>query len=49
MVRDARSTFRNTVVIMTSNLGTELWLNNDSVVSRDQITRILQNHFRPSF
>jgi ATP-dependent Clp protease ATP-binding subunit ClpB len=41
--------FRNTVVIMTSNLGTDLWMNNDSVVDRDQITRILQNHFRPEF
>jgi ATP-dependent Clp protease ATP-binding subunit ClpB len=41
--------FRNTVVIMTSNLGTELWLNNDAPVSRDRITHILQAHFRPEF
>jgi ATP-dependent Clp protease ATP-binding subunit ClpB len=41
--------FRNTVVIMTSNLGSELWSNPAVVVSRDQITRVLQAHFRPEF
>jgi len=40
--------FRNTVVIMTSNLGTELWRGGGDV-SRDQITQALQNHFRPEF
>ena len=40
--------FRNTVVIMTSNLGTELWRGGGQV-SRDQITQALQNHFRPEF
>jgi ATP-dependent Clp protease ATP-binding subunit ClpB len=40
--------FRNTVVIMTSNLGTELWRGGGEV-SRDQITQALQNHFRPEF
>jgi len=40
--------FRNTVVIMTSNLGTELW-SGGGEVSRDQITQALQNHFRPEF
>ncbi len=40
--------FRNTVVIMTSNLGTELWRGGGKV-SRDQITQALQNHFRPEF
>jgi ATP-dependent Clp protease ATP-binding subunit ClpB len=41
--------FRNTVVIMTSNLGSELWIDHNSVVHRDQIVRILQAHFRPEF
>ncbi len=47
--------FRNTVVIMTSNLGSELWMSsveNESQikeVSRDQINRLLKAHFRPEF
>jgi ATP-dependent Clp protease ATP-binding subunit ClpB len=47
--------FRNTVVIMTSNLGSELWVGSrdDSSeiksVSRDEINRLLQAHFRPEF
>ena len=47
--------FRNTVVIMTSNLGSELWLSavedksQVKEVSRDQINRLLQAHFRPEF
>ena len=45
--------FRNTVVIMTSNLGNELWMARDGVmhenVTRDAVTRILQAHFRPEF
>jgi ATP-dependent Clp protease ATP-binding subunit ClpB len=41
--------FRNTVIIMTSNLGNELWLGGKQTVERDQITRILQVHFRPEF
>ncbi len=41
--------FRNTVIIMTSNLGNELWLGSKGPVARDQITRILQVHFRPEF
>ena len=40
--------FRNTVIIMTSNLGSELWLSGRSV-SRDEILRILQRSFRPEF
>ncbi len=40
--------FRNTVVIMTSNLGSELWMNGVDV-SRDALTRVLQGHFRPEF
>ena len=43
--------FRNTVVIMTSNLGNELWIGRDSAseVDRAQINSILQAHFRPEF
>jgi len=41
--------FRNTVVIMTSNLGNQLWMNGQTHVDRDQINRILQAHFRPEF
>ena len=40
--------FRNTVVIMTSNLGNTLW-ENGRQVRREEITRILQAHFRPEF
>ncbi len=46
--------FRNTVIIMTSNLGSELWMGskvNDVIpeVTREKITAILQAHFRPEF
>jgi ATP-dependent Clp protease ATP-binding subunit ClpB len=40
--------FRNTVIIMTSNLGNQLW-EGGRTVSRDEITRVLQAHFRPEF
>ena len=40
--------FRNTVVIMTSNLGNQLW-EGGREVTRDEITRLLQAHFRPEF
>jgi ATP-dependent Clp protease ATP-binding subunit ClpB len=40
--------FRNTVVIMTSNLGNQLW-EGEQQVTRDAIHRVLQNHFRPEF
>jgi ATP-dependent Clp protease ATP-binding subunit ClpB len=40
--------FRNTVVIMTSNLGNQLWEGGHQV-SRDQVTQVLQAHFRPEF
>ena len=40
--------FRNTVVIMTSNLGNQLW-EGGHTVTRDEITSVLQNHFRPEF
>jgi ATP-dependent Clp protease ATP-binding subunit ClpB len=40
--------FKNTVVIMTSNLGNTLWEGGRSV-GRDEITRVLQQHFKPEF
>ncbi len=40
--------FRNTIVIMTSNLGNQLWEGGHEV-SREEITRVLQMHFRPEF
>jgi ATP-dependent Clp protease ATP-binding subunit ClpB len=41
--------FRNTVIIMTSNLGSELWLNGGQGVTREELNHILQAHFRPEF
>jgi ATP-dependent Clp protease ATP-binding subunit ClpB len=42
--------FRNTVVIMTSNLGSEMWMAaGGQIVTRDQVMRVLQAHFRPEF
>jgi ATP-dependent Clp protease ATP-binding subunit ClpB len=40
--------FKNTVVIMTSNLGGGIWYQDDQV-SPEKIREILQNHFRPEF
>jgi ATP-dependent Clp protease ATP-binding subunit ClpB len=40
--------FRNTVVIMTSNLGNQLW-EGGRQVTRDEILKVLQSHFRPEF
>ena len=40
--------FRNTVVIMTSNLGSELW-GGGREVARDEVMHVLQTHFRPEF
>jgi ATP-dependent Clp protease ATP-binding subunit ClpB len=40
--------FRNTVVIMTSNLGNQLW-EGGKTVTRDEIVQVLQGHFRPEF
>lgn len=40
--------FRNTVVIMTSNLGSELWMAQHTV-ERSDILRVLQRSFRPEF
>ena len=40
--------FRNTVVIMTSNLGNQLW-EGGKTVTRDEIVHVLQGYFRPEF
>jgi ATP-dependent Clp protease ATP-binding subunit ClpB len=40
--------FRNCVVIMTSNLGNQLW-DEGQTVTREAINRLLQSHFRPEF
>jgi ATP-dependent Clp protease ATP-binding subunit ClpB len=42
--------FRNTLIIMTSNLGSELWLGGQAgKVTREAVTQVLQAHFRPEF
>jgi ATP-dependent Clp protease ATP-binding subunit ClpB len=41
--------FRNTLVIMTSNLGSELWMGNREEVDRETITHVMRAHFRPEF
>jgi ATP-dependent Clp protease ATP-binding subunit ClpB len=41
--------FRNTVIIMTSNLGSELWQADKPDASRDEISQVLRQHFRPEF
>lgn len=41
--------FRNTVVIMTSNLGNQLWIGGVKEVTRDQVLSILQANFKPEF
>jgi ATP-dependent Clp protease ATP-binding subunit ClpB len=40
--------FRNTLVIMTSNLGSNLWLGQQKV-SREQLAHTLQANFKPEF
>ena len=41
--------FKNSVIIMTSNLGSEIWGRQEQLASRDEITQILRQHFRPEF
>ncbi|NMC47143.1 MAG: ATP-dependent chaperone ClpB [Chloroflexi bacterium] len=40
--------FRNTVIIMTSNLGSQLW-ENGKAATRADITAVLREHFKPEF
>jgi ATP-dependent Clp protease ATP-binding subunit ClpB len=45
--------FKNTVVIMTSNLGSQLWVSGrgemNHAPTREQVNQMLQAHFRPEF
>ena len=44
--------FRNTLVIMTSNLGNQLWMQKgqgEQEVTREQVNQVLQAHFKPEF
>ena len=43
--------FRNVVVIMTSNLGSELWADSSAPerTTEDQVRQLLTRHFRPEF
>jgi ATP-dependent Clp protease ATP-binding subunit ClpB len=41
--------FKNTVIIMTSNVGTEFLLNGDTDKSRDAVLNALRARFRPEF
>ncbi|MDQ6964032.1 MAG: ATP-dependent chaperone ClpB [Mariprofundales bacterium] len=41
--------FRNTIVIMTSNLGSELLLDQGGADRRDEVLALLRHHFRPEF
>jgi ATP-dependent Clp protease ATP-binding subunit ClpB len=41
--------FRNAVVIMTSNLGASLWLENRDLVKREDLLAVLKDRFRPEF
>jgi len=40
--------FRNAVIIMTSNLGSSLWLGKKNV-TREEIMQVLQSNFKPEF
>jgi ATP-dependent Clp protease ATP-binding subunit ClpB len=41
--------FRNTVIILTSNLGTELMTGDESPAIRAQVMNAVRQHFRPEF
>jgi ATP-dependent Clp protease ATP-binding subunit ClpB len=41
--------FKNTVVIMTSNLGSEVWASAKGAVPRESVMEVLRGHFRPEF
>ena len=53
ILKDAKGkeiNFKNTIIIMTSNLGSELILDSEnSIVSRSKITNELQKFFKPEF
>ncbi|MBP2652456.1 MAG: clpB1 [Firmicutes bacterium] len=41
--------FKNTVIIMTSNLGSHEILNNDFTVAKERVLEMLKTYFRPEF
>ena len=41
--------FKNTVIIMTSNLGSAEILNNDFAVAKERVLELMKVHFRPEF
>ncbi|HWA29804.1 MAG TPA: AAA family ATPase, partial [Rhizomicrobium sp.] len=41
--------FKNTVIILTSNLGTEFMTGDDSKASRAKVMEVVRGHFRPEF
>jgi ATP-dependent Clp protease ATP-binding subunit ClpB len=41
--------FKNTVIIMTSNLGSAEILNNDFAVAKQRVLELMKVHFRPEF
>ncbi len=41
--------FKNTVIIMTSNVGTEFLMNGDGANARASVMNALRSHFRPEF
>ena len=41
--------FKNTVIIMTSNLGSSEILNNDFAVAKERVLELMKVHFRPEF
>ncbi|MCF6286690.1 MAG: ATP-dependent Clp protease ATP-binding subunit, partial [Candidatus Hydrogenedentes bacterium] len=51
-LRDARGrevSFKNCIIIITSNIGADLLYQADSVVSQDMLVDALREHFRPEF
>ncbi len=41
--------FKNTVIIMTSNIGSHEILNSDFAVAKERVLDIMRSHFRPEF
>lgn len=51
-LRDSRGrevSFRNCIIIITSNIGSELLLQAESTVAQDALIQALRDHFRPEF
>lgn len=41
--------FKNTIIILTSNLGSEFMQNNDDESNREKVMNAVKSHFRPEF